>query len=149
DKAKQMVAEGINPTDKKKAARIEKQNTIEATIREEQRKRTEQLTVADMFQVWVTDGVNRKDGNKDLKRIFNKDVLPAIGNTEVRKLTEQDIRKMLRRIKRRQYQGRDVTRTLEVAWKVTNQMITWAERRKPWRGLLADGNPCELVDVSK
>lgn len=28
-------------------------------------------------------------------------------------------------------------------------MLRWAEKRKPWRTLMADGNPADLVDVNK
>ena len=26
-------------------------------------------------------------------------------------------------------------------------MLRWAEKRRPWRALLIDGNPAELVDI--
>lgn len=29
------------------------------------------------------------------------------------------------------------------------QMLRWAEKRKPWRALLIDGNPAELVDIKQ
>ncbi|WP_162978299.1 tyrosine-type recombinase/integrase, partial [Pseudomonas aeruginosa] len=29
------------------------------------------------------------------------------------------------------------------------QMLRWAEKRKPWRTLMADGNPADLIDVNK
>ena len=28
-------------------------------------------------------------------------------------------------------------------------MLRWAEKRKPWRALLIDGNPSELVEIGK
>ena len=28
-------------------------------------------------------------------------------------------------------------------------MLRWAEKRKPWRTLMADGNPADLIDVNK
>jgi integrase len=29
------------------------------------------------------------------------------------------------------------------------QMFAWAEKRKPWRGLMIDGNPAELLEIEK
>ena len=29
------------------------------------------------------------------------------------------------------------------------QMFAWAEKRKPWRSLMADGNPAELLEIEK
>ncbi|MCY1370603.1 hypothetical protein D9M69_577010 [compost metagenome] len=28
-------------------------------------------------------------------------------------------------------------------------MLRWGEKRKPWRSLMADGNPADLIDVSR
>ena len=33
----------------------------------------------DLFESWLADGVSRKDGNAELRRTFEKDVLPTIG----------------------------------------------------------------------
>jgi integrase len=102
------------------------------------------LTVNDLYQVWLTDGVARKDGNKNLIRSFDKDVLPQIGKLPVRTLSEKHLRDL--------YKGviaRGVQRTAIDLSNSIGQMLRWAEKRQPWRGLLAEGNPAQLVDVKK
>ena len=114
----------------------------EAKAAEDARLRSERLTVADLFKAWVSDGVARKDGNAELQRSFGKDVLPLIGGKEVRAVTEQDIRTVLRSVVAR---GRN---RLAVALLVDlRQMFRWAERRQPWRRLLIEGNPAALVEA--
>ena len=60
---------------------------------DEQRK-AEELTIKNMFDVWIVDGVSRKDGNKYIKQTFSKYIIPAIGEIEVRKLGYQDLLKI-------------------------------------------------------
>lgn len=113
----------------------------------EQAKKDEQLrsmTVQDLFDTWIADGVARKDGNAELKRLFTKDVLPVIGKKEMRDLTENDIRTMLRK-----QMKRGVTRMMVATYNDVNQMLAWGEKRQPWRSLLINGNPCDLVDMGK
>lgn len=102
------------------------------------------LTVKDLFDTWIADGVARMDGNAELKRLFGKDVLPAIGKKPLRELTDRDVLAMLRRALKR-----GVTRQVVIIYKDVSQMLAWGEKRQPWRGLLVDGNPCDLVDVNK
>ncbi len=79
-----LVCDGINPTYARKAAQIKKKKEIDSwfTILEEAK--TDHLTVSDLFDVWIEDGVNRINDNKELRRVFSKDVLPLIGSTEIR-----------------------------------------------------------------
>ncbi|NWB99613.1 tyrosine-type recombinase/integrase [Pseudomonas gingeri] len=144
DWARQKVAEGINPTDEKKASRIKEQATNKAIIAEAERKATENLTVADLFDEWLTDGVARQDGNAELRRSFSKNVLPAIGKTALRDLTEKDLIAVLRVLR-----ARGLNRAVVILNNDMGQMLRWAEKRKPWRGLMIDGNPSELVEVEK
>lgn len=69
DRARQKVAEGINPSDDKTANRIKEQAANKAIIAEAERKATENLTVADLFNEWLTDGVARQDGNAELRKV--------------------------------------------------------------------------------
>jgi len=138
------VSEGINPTAAKKAAKIEKQAAIEATIAGAKRLAAENLTVADLFVEWLKDGVARQDNNAELTRSFTKDVLPSIGQKSLRALTEKDILAMLRAVRER-----GVNRYVVSLFADLNQMLAWGEKRKPWRGLMIDGNPADLVEVKK
>ena len=144
DKAKSLVSQGIDPRVKKEADKYEAQAAVEAIVAEAVKKKSENLTVNDLFEVWVKDGVNRADGNKYIIQSFDKHVLPFVGNTPIRDLTENDLRDIYRSIIQRGTQ----TRAVEIS-KDIKQMLRWAEQRKPWRALMLDANPANLVDVSK
>lgn len=142
DRVRVVATEGINPAAAKKAARMEAQATVEATIAEAERKATHNLTVTDLFKEWIKDGVARQDGNEELKRSFDKDVLPIIGDRPLSTLAGRDILAVLRGIR-----ARSLNRSVVVRSNDIGQMLRWAEKRQPWRGLMVDGNACDLVDV--
>ncbi|NWA89924.1 tyrosine-type recombinase/integrase [Pseudomonas sp. D8002] len=144
DEARASVAKGIDPTTARKAAKIEVQSAVAATIAEAERLAAENKTVIDLFEEWMRDGVSRQDGNAELRRSFSKDVLPIIGEKPLRDITEKDLLTVLRSIK-----ARGLNRTLVIRSNDIGQMLRWAEKRKPWRTLMADGNPANLVDVKK
>ena len=143
DGARDKVKAGINPNDQKKADRIEAQAKVEAVIADAQRRQAERLPFQAMFNAWIADGVSRADGNAELRRTFEKDILPAIGNVEVRALTDAHLRDALRTVGR----GRGCARTAERMLTELRQLFRWAEKRKPWRTLLIEGNPVALVDL--
>ncbi len=143
DDARQLVRSGVNPRDHKKAERIEAQAKIEATIAEAERRDAERLPFGSMFEAWLSNGVSRADGNAELRRTFGKDVLPAIGALPVRELTDDHLREVLRTVGQARGRGRTAERMLSEL----RQMFRWAEKRKPWRALLIDDNPAELVDL--
>ncbi|WP_444756622.1 tyrosine-type recombinase/integrase [Pseudomonas sp. A014] len=143
-RANQLVAEGIDPSSAKKAAKIEAQANLSATIAEAERLAAENKTVTDLFEEWMRDGVSRLDGNAELRRSFSKDVLPAIGDKPLRTIAEKDLLGLLRSVK-----SRGLNRTVVILSKDIGQMLRWAEKRKPWRTLMVDGNPADLVDVKK
>lgn len=103
----------------------------------------EKLTVSDLFEAWIKNGVAREDGNAELKRLFNKDILPEIGSKLLKDLSDDDILEILRKML-----SRGVTRLAIVAYNDLDQMLSWGEKRQPWRGLLIDGNPCDLVIIA-
>ena len=140
DKAKAIAAQGIDPGAAKKAAKIKAAAAIAATIAEAERQAAENLTVADLFEAWLIDGVQREDGNAELRRSFTKDVLPVIGKKMIRELSKQDLLAVLRTAKKR-----GLNRTLVILNNDMRQMLRWAEKHKPWRGLMSDGNPADLM----
>ena len=152
DRAKALVAEGVNPTEMRQAERIEKQEAISKTIAEDKKKRAVALTVADLFKEWTSSpsGVMRQDGNDALRKQFNKDVLSRIGETKVSSLTDNDILKMLRAIKDRapvkDDPQRGLNRTIDVIFSDLSQMLRWGEKRQPWRRLMIEGNPIDLIN---
>lgn len=143
DEARNKVKIGINPCDQKKVDRIEAQAKIKVILAEAERQQSERLPFRSMFEAWMTDGVSRADGNAELRRTFEKDILPAIGNIQVRELSDSHLREALRKIGR----DRGRARTAERMLSEIRQLCRWAEKRKPWRALMAEGNPAALVDL--
>ena len=139
DEVRATAAKGIDPTAARKAAKIEAQAAVAATIAEAERQAAENKTVADLFDEWIRDGVSRQDGNAELIRSFKKDVLPLIGKKPLRNLTEKDLLAVLRSVK-----ARGLNRTVVIRNNDIGQMLRWGEKRKPWRGLMTDGNPADL-----
>lgn len=144
DDARNLVKQGIDPRVKKVANKIENRNAVMEVIQREEKLKAEALTVKDMFNVWIIDGVRRKDNNKSIIQSFNKHILPVIGEVEVRNLDEQHLSKIYKKIV---VEGKSTT-AFELS-KDVKQMLTWAEKRKPWRSLMADGNPADLVEIDK
>ena len=142
DAARDALRRGADPNEKRQADRIEERERVRATIAADERRRAEDATVEELAREWLKNGVLRKDGNADLRRSFEKDLFPRIGSTSVRKTTEQDIRNVLVAIV-----GRGSPRIAVRLWRDLRQMFSWAEKRKPWRMLLIDGNPAELIRI--
>jgi integrase len=115
---------------------------LQKNIDEKNAERISNLTFQDLFYEWTRDGVMRADKNKMLTGLFNKHALPKLGNIPLRQLTEKNLLDTLRLIFD---QGK--SRTAVMLYKDIKQMLKWAEKRKPYRALLVDGNPAELVDI--
>ena len=144
DEARLQVRDGVNPNTKKLSDRIEMNRQSEAIIAADAEKRAADRTVRDMFDVWIRDGVKRGDGNAQIRRSFEKDVLPLVGTKPVRLVTDSDLRDVLRA-----HIKRGVNRTAEITCDDIQQMFRWSEKRQPWRRLLADGNPATLLEIKR
>jgi integrase len=144
DDARTKVAEGLNPAIEKKLARIERQEETADKLATLELQRIACLTVQDMFDAWIVDGVRRKDGNAMLKRMFTTDVLPAIGAVAIKDVTEHHLRAVLRAMVER-----GVNRSAVMQRNSLTQMFAWARKRQPWRKLLVDGDPMELIEIEK
>ena len=107
-------------------------------------KAAEALTFNDLYDVWLRDGVSRSDENKYIKQSFSKHATPVLGNVEIRTLSEHHLRDLYRKI----IDSGKIATAVELS-KDIGQMLRWAEKRKPWRALLIDGNPSELVEINK
>lgn len=142
DQARVSLKRGLDPNEARSAERIEERQRVQATIAEEARRLADEATVKDMYDEWLTNGVARKDGNAEIKRSFEKDVLPALGSKPVRSVTEHDLRKLLRDVV-----SRGVNRMAVNLYRDMKQMFDWAEKRQPWRRLLQAGNPVDLIEI--
>lgn len=144
DSARAKVAEGVDPGAEKKVIRHEKQEAMAAKLAEIEARRVEDLTVTDLFDAWIADGVRRKDGNAELKRLFGADVLPSLGKIAIKAVSEHDIRTVLRALV-----DRGVNRTAVIARNSLTQMFAWGQKRQPWRKLMIEGNPMDLIEIEK
>lgn len=144
DEARETLKRGLDPNAKREADRIEAREQVKATLAAEERRRAEDASVQDLYDQWIRDGVLRRDSNAALKRSFERDVLPTLGAKPVRLVTEHDVRGVLRALV-----ARGVNRTAVEVHRNFKQMFRWAEKRQPWRRLLQDGNPAELVEIAK
>lgn len=100
-------------------------------------------SVRELFETWLAEGVSRQNGNIRLRQSFERDVLPAIGRKPVRELNDSDLVKLLRVVGR----SRGRARTAEDMLASIRQMFRWAGKRQPWRALLVEGNPADLVEL--
>jgi integrase len=144
DDAAKLLKAGIDPRIKKIADKLEEREVAEAVIAREVKRKAEALTVSDVFADWIADGVKRQDNNKSLIQTFNKYILPAVGSTELRQLDHRDLLKIYKAI----IESGKYATAFELS-KDVKQMLAWAEKRKPWRSLMADGNPADVVDILK
>ena len=117
----------------------------DALIAAEIQRKRDASTLRDMFDAWLADGVQRADDNAELRRTFDKDILPRLGNMPVRAVTDAELRDALRKIGRSRGRGRTAERMLSE----TRQMYRWAIKRQPWKALLSEGNPAELVETKQ
>lgn len=144
DEARKLIRTGVDPNAHKKAERVEAQKKVDTVLQEAAERQAGEVTVQDMYKEWILHGVRRGDGNAALQRSFEKDVLPRIGSTPVRLVTESQLRDMLLSLVKR-----GVNRTADVTCSNIQQMFRWAEKRAPWRKLLAEGNPADLLEIEK
>lgn len=144
DKAREQVKRGIDPRTSKKAEKIEAQAAIDAAIQADKKKIAEALTFLDLYTAWAKDGVSRGDGNKYIVQSFGKHALPILGNIELRHISEHHLRDVYRTI----IGSGKIATAVELS-KDIRQMLRWAEKRKPYRALLVDGNPADLELIRK
>ena len=60
DVSRHQVADGIDPAIRKKLTKQEAQDAMTAKLADIQQQRVEDLTVQDLFDAWMLDGVGRK-----------------------------------------------------------------------------------------
>jgi integrase len=139
------IADGIDPRVELLKREAEQAAQREALIAERAERRREALTLQDMFDAWIENGVQRADGNAELRRTFDKDILTKLGALPVQAITDSDLRDALRGVGR--IRGR--ARTAERMLSEIRQMYRWAIKRPPWKALLIEGNPAELVETKQ
>ena len=144
DRARRLLKLGLDPNETRTAERIEERQRVQAAIDAEARRLAEVAPVSAMYNAWLADGVSRKDGNAEIRRSFEKDVLPTLGGQALCAVTEHDLRRVLRAVV-----GRGVNRMAVNLFRDLKQMFGWAEKRQPWRRLLQEGNPTNLIEIER
>lgn len=81
----------------------------------------------ELFETWLSNGVTRKDGNAELSRTFERNILPSVGAKRLRDVTDEHLLDALRRVGR--FRGRE--RTAERMIAELRQMFRWALKRQP------------------
>lgn len=99
-------------------------------------------TIDDLFEAWVPD-TDRKDKGAELRRMFGRDVLPFIGTTPVKDVTEDSVRCLVNTVVKRGSNRLAVMLLADL-----KQMFRWAEKKKAWRRLIED-NPVEAIRAEK
>lgn len=153
DAARLKVREGVHPAEANRAERIRRQQKIKKALAADAQEKAEKATVHDLFSSWIAEGVARKDGNKDLIRRFQKDVIPVVGKTKLKEIESTDVVFLLLEVKKRGHADdpqRNMNRSIEALYNDLKQMFRWAQRRKAWRALLVEsGNPCDEIELEK
>lgn len=101
DKAKEWLAQGLDPRLQKQVLKIEAHAAQEAALKAEKAAQIQFKTVQDLFDDWCANGVARKDGNAALERAFNKDILPAIGSMPVKDVLPEHLMNCYRQLLKR------------------------------------------------
>ena len=111
-----------------------------AALEEAQARRAARKTVQDLFDHWAkVDLINRKDGGDEVRRMFNKDVLPLLGTKpldEVRKGHITEVTDVLL--------ARGVNRMAKLIFSLMRQMFRFAVDRD-----LLDHDPTASIRKAK
>jgi integrase len=143
-RTRDLVAKGINPNENKRAGKVRLKAELAAQLAQADQQKSKELAVLDLAGEWLRDGVARKDGNAELRRRFAKDLYPAIGSKVISTVSEHDLRSLVRSV-----MARGATRQAISLFSDIVQMFGWAQKRQPWRTLLVDGNPADLVEIDR
>lgn len=103
-----------------------------AALAESAQQEAQNATVQNLYDAWFPT-TRRKDGGAELKRSFNRDVLPVIGTSVLRELEEDDIKALIQPIA-----NTGTNRTAIVILNNLKQMFKWANGRRPWKLLVDD-----------
>lgn len=130
DKIRALARDGIDyqaklANERKAKEQVEAKQIADAKVAE-----AENLTVNDLFNAWIKTS-KRKDGGAELRRSFNKDVLPFIGTKPLQELIESNITELLEYVI-----DRGAHRTSLMLRNNLQQMFIWGEGRKPWKKLI-------------
>ena len=129
--ARFSLAQGKDPNEGKRIERLqEKANQAEAIAQANARivqaeAMQARMTVNDLFERWATvELIRRKDGGKEIRRMFQKDVLPVIGALAVEDVRKGHITEVTDVLL-----ARGVTRMAKLIFSLIRQMFRYAVDR--------------------
>ncbi len=120
---------------------IKLDNERQAEIERQEIEVAQSKTLSDLFEDWVKT-VDRKDGGKELRRSFTRDVLPIAGDLKLSNVQPEHIEKMLRDVVKRGSYRASVTLFADL-----KQMFRWAARKRAWKNLIE--NPTEEINLKE
>ncbi len=131
NKYRVSIASGVDPIDFNRAERLKKKADVAQSIAEQNARIADaeaqqaRITVADLFERWATvELIRRKDGGKEIRRMFQKDVLPTLGPLAV-----EDVRKGHITAVTDALLARGVTRMAKLIFSLIRQMFRYAVDR--------------------
>lgn len=131
NKYRVSVTSGVDPVDCNRAERLKRKADVAQSIAEQQARIADaeaqqaRITVADLFERWATvELIRRKDGGKEIRRMFQKDVLPTLGPLAV-----EDVRKGHITAVTDALLARGVTRMAKLIFSLIRQMFRYAVDR--------------------
>ncbi len=140
------IASGIDPIDCNQAERLKKKADVAQSIAEQYSRiadaeaRQARIAVNDLFERWATvELIRRKDGGKEIRRMFQKDVLPTLGALAV-----EDVRKGHITAVTDALLARGVTRMAKLIFALIRQMFRFAVDRD-----IIDADPTASIRKAK
>lgn len=129
--AKRKLDNGIDPSLERKAEKLsDKADKLEAIAAAQSRidtlaQQDQRITVYDLFERWASVHlVTRKDSGKEIRRMFEKDVLPILGNMAV-----EDVRKGHVTAVTDAMLARGIGRMVKLVFSLMRQMFRFAQDR--------------------
>jgi len=129
--------------DDRKAAREAEQARVaaeKAALEEARARQAARKTVQDLFDHWAkVDLINRKDGGDEVRRMFNKDVLPLLGSIPIDEVKKGHITEVTDALL-----ARGVNRMAKMIFSLMRQMFRFAVDRD-----LIDHDPTASIRKAK
>ncbi len=143
------VANGVDPLIKKEVSELEQVRRLEeekqlAAEREAQvRAQAEELLPTDsLMRDWIAS-LSHQDGGKTVQDRYENHIKKKIGAIPLRELTDKDVVKLVKGIV-----ASGKNRTAELVGIDLRSAFRFGEKRQPYRRLLLEGNPLDLVEVN-